>query len=274
VIINDHKRVVMRHLAKDVEKIERSTHMSGGIATCDCRFRKEYSTNSKTLRVLVGVVAVRENRSTRRKPPVSIRQVVSGCLKLAAYAAVMIGLLIATLSKWPTSLLVGAAGVVTALLFGWLAVEVKYWTWTHLISRLNELTPLVKEVAYQYAQLRQFELRNFMVSESDVSSVVGWEWWLLKEGQGFTYHFYASLDVNYHDVLFHWAELPLQYGFNITRYSYRGYLSIPEKIDWSRVGPSPVSRHVLTTTSLSGDSLLEAMRQFEEISEMPVAPSV
>lgn len=214
---------------------------------------------------------MRNNGPTRRKLPVSIRQVMSGCLKLAAYAAVIIGLLIATLSKWPASLLVGAVGVVAALLFGWLAVKLKYLTWDRLMSRIDELTPLVREAMYQYAQLREFEIRNFMVNKSEVDAEVGWEWWLLKEGHGFTYHFFAFLDVNYDNVLFHWAELPPQYGFNITRYSYRGYLRIPEKIDWSSFVPSPVSRHVLTTTSLSEDSLLKAMKQFEEISEMASA---
>ena len=132
----------------------------------------------------------------RRRPRASVRRIVSRFLGFASYAAAILGAVVAGELECPASLIAGISGLLVGLILAWLAIKVKYLRWDGLMSRIDQLTPLVKEALHEYAELGEFEIRNFALSESQADADVGWEWWLLKEGHGFTYNLLEFIDVS------------------------------------------------------------------------------
>lgn len=145
----------------------------------------------------------------------------------------------------------------------------KHVAWNRLNKNAKELTPLVKKVIGDYAQLRRLEVFHFTLVVTD--SEIWWEWWMPNVDHTFTYHFFVFLDVDYARIRFRSEDLPPTYGFKIVRHNYKGYFPVPLNIDWSLFQPSPISTDILKTINLTAESLREVMERFENISEVPTS---
>lgn len=149
-----------------------------------------------------------------------------------------------------------------------LAMErVRKAQWRVIERQIAELSPLVEKTAYQNAESKCAEVRDFEFRIYDWIPPF-WQWWQGQVGQSRKYRFKIELNLNIRDVRDHDKE-PTISEYVVSRVAYRPHvpsLSLPEDESWwlnAWDGPFESSEEI-RTGDLAAMSLLAALMKVEE----------